>query len=325
MSPTRRVGVSILTVLLAAHLLGGGSVTLALLSDSEAVPVTFATAACFTTDVVPPSVSRTVISKTPQYLPGYIPQGGTYYIYAEVADLVCGVATVTADVATVTTGQITVPLVAGSYSVGGINYNYRSASVTANGTLAAGAKAYTLTSTDTATNSQTQTGFSVIVDNTRPSATDVQALNGGLLPGTAEAGDTVTLTHAEIIDPESVLVAWTGAATSVVVRIANQGGGDRLTIRDAANTAQLPLGTVNLNGTAYVTVDRDFGATGTPSTMVQSGSLITITLGTPSGATGTQIVVGAMSYTPTNSLSDRAGNTCQTPAANESGIADVEF
>ena len=98
----------------------------------------------------------------------------------------------------------------------------------------------------------------------------------------------VTLTFSEIIDPQSVLAGWTGAAQNVVVRITNNAGGDLLTVRNAANTAQLPLGSVNLIGTAYVTANRDFGATGTASTMVQSGTTITITLGTPSGATGTQ-------------------------------------
>ena len=135
----------------------------------------------------------------------------------------------------------------------------------------------------------------------------------------------MTLTFSEVIDPQTVLAGWTGAAQNVVVRIANNAGGDLLTIRNAANTAQLPLGSVNLIGTAYVTANRDFGATGTASTMVQSGTTITITLGTPSGATGTQATTGTMTLTPTTTLTDAAGNTCQTTVANESGAADVEF
>jgi hypothetical protein len=59
--------------------------------------------------------------------------------------------------------------------------------------------------------------------------------------------------------------------------------------------------------------------------MVQSGTSITITLGTPSGTTGTQAVAGAMTLTPTTTLTDRAGNTCQTTVAIETGAADVEF
>src|SRR5687768_17501405 len=131
MLPTRRVAASILALTLAAHLLGcGGNTTLALLSDTEAVPATFATAACFTADNVPPSVSSTVIAKTVPYLPGFIRQGGTYYVYANVTDGGCmpsGIATVRTNVSTVTTGSTAVGLSAGAFTVGGVAYNYRSA------------------------------------------------------------------------------------------------------------------------------------------------------------------------------------------------------
>jgi hypothetical protein len=314
---------------LAGYLLGGsGQPALAYLADTEAVPATLATAACFVADTVPPAVSSTVISKTTPYLPGFIRQGGTYYVYANVSDGGCapsGIATVRANVATITTGQTAVPLVAGSYTVGGVTYTYRSASITANAALAAGAKAYTITSTDNAANSQTQSGYSVTVDNTRPTGSTIQTANGGATPGKPEAGDSVTYTYSEAIDPQTVLAGWTGASTNVVVRITQNGGGDVLTIRNAANTAQLPIGSVDLVGTAYVTANRDFGATGTASTMVLSGATITITLGTASGATGTQATTGTMAWTPTTTVTDLAGNTCMTTVATETGAADVEF
>ena len=329
MRPARRLLISGIATVLAGYLLGGtGTPALAYLADTENVSATFATAACFVADNVPPSVSATVISKTTPYLPGFIRQGGTYYVYANVTDGGCaptGIATVRADVSTVTTGSTAVALSAGSFTAGGVAYNYRSASLTANATLAAGAKAYTITSTDNAANGQTQTGYSVTVDNTRPTGTNVQTANGAAIVGRPELGDSVTLTFSETIDPQTVLAGWTGAATNVVVRITNNAGGDLLTIRNAANSAQLPLGSVNLIGTAYVSANRDFGATGTPSSMVQSGSSITITLGTASGATGTQAVAGAMTLTPTTTLTDAAGNTCQTTLTTESGAADVEF
>ena len=329
MSSARRLLISGVATVLAGYLLGGtGSPALAYLADTENASATLSTAACFSADGVPPAVSTTVISKTTPYLPGFIRQGGTYFVYANVTDGGCapsGIATVRADVSTVTTGSTAVALSPGAFTVGGVAYNYRSASLTANATLAAGAKAYTITSTDNAANGQTQTGYSVTVDNTRPVGSNVQTANGGATVGKPELGDSVTLTFSEIIDPESVLAGWTGAATNVVVRITNNGGGDLLTIRNAANTAQLPLGSVNLIGTAYVAATRDFGATGTASTMVQSGTSITITLGTPSGATGTQATTGTMTLTPTTTLTDRAGNTCQTTVANETGAADLEF
>ena len=322
--PRARATAAALVLVLFAHVLGGGGATRALLGDQESASSVFATAASFP-DVTPPVVTSSVISKTVPYLPDHIRQGGTYHVYANATDAGSGVASVTANVSTITTGQAAVALVAGSFSIGGVAYGYRSASVTANAVLAAGAKAYTVTATDVATNSVTQGGFSVNVDNTRPAASSIATANGGAIVGRPELGDSLTFTHSEIIDPQSVLAGWTGAATSVVVRIANVAGGDSLTIRNAANTAVLPLGSTNLGGTGYVTVQRDFGATGTPSTMVQSGATITISLGTPSGATTTQAGTTTMTWTPVVTATDRAGNTCMTTALTEAAPADVEF
>jgi hypothetical protein len=161
-------------------------------------------------------------------------------------------------VSTVTTGQTAVALVAGS-SIGGASYNFRSASVTANAALAAGAKTYTVTATDTA------------------------------------------------------------------VRITQAAGGDTLTVRNAANSAQLPLGSVNLGGTNYITTTRDFGASGTASTMAQSGASITIVLGTPSGAVATQASNTTIVWTPIATATDRAGNACLTTVVNEAAPGDIDF
>jgi hypothetical protein len=308
----------------ASAFAGGASLSLALLTDQEAVTGTFTTAASFP-DVTPPTVSASVISKTTLYLPGFIRQGGTYYVYANVTDAGSGVATVRADVSTVTTGSTAVALVAGSYTIGGVSYGYRSASLTANAVLAAGAKAYTIAATDVAGNSVTQGGFSVTVDNTAPAGSAISTTNGGSIVGRPELGDTVTFTFTETIDPQTILAGWTGAATSVVVRITQAAGGDTLTVRNAANSAQLPLGSMNLGGTGYLTATRDFGATGTASTMTQSGASITIVLGTASGATTTQAGTTTMVWTPSATATDRAGNACATTVLTEGGAADVEF
>lgn len=300
------------------------SSSLALLTDQESTSATFATAASFP-DTIPPIVTASVISKTTPYLPGFIRQGVAYHVYATVTDTGSGVAAVTADVSTVTAGATALPLVAGTYSIGGVSYSHRSASSMANPALFAGAKAYTVTATDLASNPVTQGGFSVTVDNTRPSGSAVATTNGGSIVGRPELGDTIVRTFSETIDPNSVLAGWTGAATNVVVRITQATGGDTLTVRNAANTAQLPLGSVNLGGTGYVGVTRDFGATGTPSRMVQSGATITITLGTPSGVTTTQAGTTTMIWTPASAATDAAGNLCLATAVNEAAPADVEF
>lgn len=325
MELSRRVRFYLLALVATGFLTGGGAhASLALMTESSTANGTFTTAASF--DTVAPTVSRSVISKTAQYWPSYVKQGGAYYIYAQVTDGGAGpsgVNTVTANVSSVTTGETAVALVAGSYSAAGVTYNYRSASVTASNPLTAGSKSYAITASDMAGNSATTSGFSVTVDNTQPTATDVQTTNAGTA-GRPEIGDTITLTYSEMIDPESILSGWTGASISVVVRITNASG-DTVTIRNAANSAQLPLGSVNLVGTGYLAVTRDFGATGTPSTMVAVGNAIVITLGTASGPVTTQATGNNAVWTPTTTVTDPAANTCQTTAATETGTLDLEF
>src|SRR5438093_2433242 len=204
-----RVALLLLSVCLVGFVAGGGArASLALFTRSRAVNSTFTTAASF--DTVAPTVSASVITKTTPYNSGLIHQGGTYYVYATVTDggaVPSGVNTVTANVSNVTTGQTAVSLVSGSYSVGGVSYNYRSASLTANAVLTEGSKSYTITATDVAGNSGTTSGFSVTVDNTHPSASDVQTANVGVA-GRPEIGDTTTTNFQEPSDPVATHSGW---------------------------------------------------------------------------------------------------------------------
>jgi hypothetical protein len=280
------------------------------------------------TDWVAPSASTSVIGKSQGGVPGYIRQGGTYYVYANVADSgapASGVSTVTANASTTTTGQTAAALSSGSFPIGGTTYGYRTASLTANATLAAATYEYSLTSKDAAANSRTQSGYTVTVDNTAPSASDVQTTNkSGNTAGKPELGDSITYTFSEPIDPNSILANWTGASTSVVVRI-NNATNDTLLVYNAANTTQLPLGSVNLGRTEYVTANATFGATGTVSTMVASGNAITVTLGTASSGPSTALTAGTMIWTPSASAYDRAGNAETTTTRSETGTADKDF
>jgi hypothetical protein len=277
-----------------------------------------------------PAASASAIAKTAGGATGYIKQGGTYYIYATVADSgnpATGTATVTTSLSSVSTGAGTVPLTAGSYTVGGVAYNYRSASLTAKSSLTATAYPYALTLTDAGANSTSQSGFSVTVDNTAATAANVQTVNvAGGTSGKPDFGDQVVLTYSEPIDPNTILAGWSGATMNVVVRITEGGvGTDALTVRNTTNSAQLPLGSVNLARTDFVTATRDFGASGTPATMVQSGNTLTLTLGTPSGTTGTATTAAAMIWTPSATATDRAGNATATATRTETGTSDVDF
>jgi hypothetical protein len=281
-------------------------------------------------DWVAPSVASSVIGKSQGGTAGFIHQGGAYNTYANVSDTgnpASGITSVAGNLSTITTGQTAAALSSGSFAIGGTSYNYRTGSLTANATLAAGTYTYSLTSTDGAGNSRNQSGYTVTVDNTVPTASDIQTTNkSGNIAGRPDIGDTVIFTFSEPIDPNSVLSGWTGATTNVVVRIDNNiPTNDRLAVYNAANTTQLPFGTVNLGRTDYVSANATFGVSGTASTMTQSGNAITITLGTASSGPTTAVSTGSMIWSPLATTTDRAGNAESTTARTETGTLDRDF
>ncbi len=281
-------------------------------------------------DFVAPDVTSAVVAKTPGYDASYLKQASSYYVYANVAadtgNPASGLATVRANTSAFDTGQTSVAMTAGAYSVGGVSYNYRSAALSADTPLGAGSRSFTVTATDGASNADTFNG-ALDIDNSAPTASDVQTANGASIVGRPELNDTVTLTFSEPIDPQSVLAGWTGAQTDVTVRVNNgaPAANDQLQIYNSANSAQLPLGTINLGRTDYVGANRTFGATGTKAKMTRSGNSITVVLGTQSGAGTTAAANGTMAWTPAATPYDRAGNSATTANANESGSADREF
>jgi hypothetical protein len=226
-----------------------------------------------------------------------------------------------------TAGATSVALVAGTYTVEGVSYGYRSAALTVRNLLAAGSKTYTLTSTDNAGNSRLQAGFTTTVDNTPPSASDIQTTNGGATVGRIEQADTIIYTFSEAIDPESILTGWTGAATDVVVRFTDNGGADTFAIWNATNTSQLGLGSVNTKANV-VTGAATAGASGTPSRMVldTAAGTVTVTLGAVAGgAPNTDLGNNKMMWSPSTSAFDRAGNAMSNSAVNENGANDSDF
>lgn len=70
-----------------------------------------------------------------------------------------------------------------------------------------------------------------------------------------------------------------------------------------------------------------YGTTGAavPSTMTRSGANIVISLGTPGGASSTNATRAAMSWTPSTSATDIAGNAAAGNAVTQSGTVHVNF
>jgi hypothetical protein len=202
-------------------------------------------------------------------------------------------------------------------------YAFTAASFPANGAYTIRARA-----TDGMGTATTATS-TITIDRTAPTGSNIQTINkaGGIV-GKAEIADTMTWTFSEAVDPATILAGWSGASTNVVLRLNNGGAGnDTVTVFNAANSAQLPLGSVSMARTDYVTANVTFGASGTPSTMVMSGSTVTITLGTVSNAAsvGTAAATATMAWTPSATVLDLAGNACTTTVTNETGVADRDF
>lgn len=285
-------------------------------------------------DFVAPTASASVIQKSTGGTPGFLRSGAGYRVYAAVTDTgrpASGNASVTASLTPTSLGLTNAPLTAGTYAaVAGTTYSHRSAQGTLP-TTAAGTYPLTLGATDVAGNARTQAGTSVVVDNTAPAPTGVRTANRtGGIAGRPELGDTMTFTYSEPIDAISLVAAWDGdAATNVVVRLANgsafAGTNDAMTVYNATNTTLLPLGTIDLGRRDFASAARTFGASGTPSTLTMTGSEVTVTLGTASGATTTASATGSLRWTPGTGTTDRAGNPIGTAALVETGVADRDF
>lgn len=327
-----RAGLALLALVAA-----WGSATNGTLSAFNASSTTASNTFTAAPDWTAPTVSVAGIGRTSAYEVGFIMKGASYYIYANASDSgnpASGITSITANVNSITSGTTAAPLTSGSYSAGGAGYKYRSAALTAGASVVAGTYNYTTTSTDAAGNAATQS-FTTTVDNTPPTAVDVQSTNvsGGTV-GHLDQGDTLTLTYSGVIDPYSVLSGWTGAATNVQIALESGGGTQTDSIyiySTAATPVQIPVGTIELGASNYLNGNAGtyiiYGATGsaTPSTMTRVGSSIVFTLGVTHETSLTSTTHTNMTWNPSTSATDIAGNAVSATAAKQSGAARINF
>jgi hypothetical protein len=277
-------------------------------TDSSQNPQTISAVA----DFLGPAAGASAIAKSQGGVSGYVRKGGTYHVYANVTESgnpASGIASVKADVSALTSGQTAVSLVAGSYAVDGESFNYRSAQLTAGGSLGAGSKPYSLALADTAGNSRTQ-NFAVTVDNGPFAGSDLETANAsGGTSGKAEKGDTISFVFDKAPDPGSIVSGWDGAvARTVSVSIADNASSDTLSVGGAT------VGSVSLQG--------DYTASGkttifSGSSLTLSGSTVTIVLGNDSaGSARSDPDKNKPTWTPSASNYDLAGNACSTAAVN---------
>lgn len=312
---------------LALHVTGA---TEAAFAVSTGTPTMFLSSA---PDWRPPIVSRAVVVKSEGGIPGYVRQGAQYRAVAAVTDDPSS--NPAAGVGTVTGGADGLPDIAlqlGASSVGGLTYTHQSTLQTAPAYIPAGAYTGWVWATDLAVPAQTSADFPLTftADSTAPTPTAVTLVNGGTARR-ADAGDTVTFSWGEVVDPHSVVPGWTGdAAVDVTVRITHSTatGGDVLTVWNAANAAPLPLGQVALGGD-YVSTSMTFGAGGTRSRLgwAGAGTGFAVVLGTASSASSasTSSTGATTTWTPSTTVFDRAGNRSPATAVVEPGTADRDF
>ncbi|MEP6814641.1 MAG: Ig-like domain-containing protein, partial [Marmoricola sp.] len=165
-----------------------------------------------------------------------------------------------------------------------------------------------------------------VIDRTKPTAADFTTTNF-LTLRMLELKDTFTLTYSEAMNPASIIAGWDGTTTqNVVVRATNNSTSDKLTIYNSTNSTLLPLGTVTLKRTDYVSASLTFGLTGTASTLTMSGSSFTITLGTASKTASVKTAAAAAnaSWAPSATAKDLAGNAAATTAYVETDL-DSDF
>jgi hypothetical protein len=265
-----------LAVVILAVLALGGGVAYAAFSARSENPTTIRAA----DDFFAPNASAVALGKTAGTTgdgigtAGFLRQGGTFRVYANVTDTgnpASGTApgTVRADLSTFWPASTSVALdpLPTAVTVDGQSYTHRSAAlVLPNPTAASASRAVSLTLTDVAGNTRSRPGIATVaIDNTAPIATDVATANRtGGITRQPEAGDTITFTYAEPIDPTSLSAGWDGrsALNARVAFINNDpaaGGNDSFTVLEQTGTARVRVGSVSLGRTDYVTANRGDG------------------------------------------------------------------
>lgn len=263
-------------------------------------------------DWTAPAVGATTIQKSQGGLTDTIRQGGTFYVYANVSDggnPPIGISSVTASVANVATVS-TAAMTAGSYSVGGTSYGYRSALLTAKATLASGSYAYSVGATDRAGNASAAASDTVTVDNSAFDGDNFTWTDNGTA-GRFDTGDVARFVFTKTVDPDSVVDGWDGSSYAVKVAMYDAAvyftGSDILAVGNTALTTQLPLGTAYLGG--------DYVAAGATviynATMSASGNTVSVTLGTVASGSAsikTATLQSLASWTEMATPFDAAGN-----------------
>ncbi|NUS53218.1 MAG: Ig-like domain-containing protein [Nocardioidaceae bacterium] len=183
--------------------------------------------------------------------------------------------------------------------------------------------------TDTLGRTATSATVTVVVDNSALRAYDVQSAGSGTL-GRLTAGDRLVLTYTAQVDLTTLKAGWNGSATTVAARVADGTTVGLTNNDDTFSVDGVALGTVNLGGNF---VKKNKTATIPASTMVAStttvngvtATVVTITLGTPSGNLVTVSGTQTLRWTPSATARTPGGVAASVAPVAESGTADRDF
>ncbi|MGZ6644336.1 MAG: beta strand repeat-containing protein [Solirubrobacteraceae bacterium] len=258
-------------------------------------------ALAFTIDSVAPAVTLT------------LPATGTY-TNSTTPTFSGAAGTATADLSTITVRV---------YNAGGTVVQTRTATASAGAwsvaatALAEGTYTVAASQSDSAGNTGTSATSTFTVDTTAPTAASVTTTNvAGGTAGALDAGDTLTFTYSEAMDPASIVTGWNGTGSQPLTLTFTNGTVDSLTVTNAGGTVHLAT-TVSL-GANYV--KKSWSTTGT---LTQSGpAAFTVTLGQtpPNNTIAPNPVAGAnIAWTPDTAARDLAGNAVRAAAATQTG------
>ena len=181
--------------------------------------------------------------------------------------------------------------------------------------------------TDNAGNAAGSTIASRRIDNLVPSAADVQTANGGATPGVIEAGDTITLTYSEEIDPTSIIAGWDGTGSqSIYIATTHHNQGDRMLFHSSV----APYPTIPLATSPGVNLDQDYvpnGGANFAATLTRTGNSFTVTVGALVGGAShtTPPAAGTVTWFPSSGARDMVGKPASTTQRTETGASDREF
>lgn len=277
-------------------------------------------------DWTAPTISSVVLQKSEGGVTNKFHAGETFYVYASVADTgnpAAGIGTITANttnIATVTSAT----LAAGSWTVGGTAYNYRTAQLTAKSTLTSTSYTYSLSVSDSASNGPTTQTPSVTSSNAAFAPSSVLTTNVATA-GKILATDKIAFTYGSAPDPEALYPGWDGTSKAVTVTLA-----DKALYSMASDVIGIVDGTGGTTPLGYVLTGGDFvnaskSVTYANSTIVLSGNVFTVTLGTPSATTDlrTDTANHVATWTSYSTVFDTFGNA--SSAASVSTTSRAQF